>query len=79
MRFHRVSYFFAKNKILELTRNFSPLKSVTRGTSLSDSETDSDVLFESRSKSNGILRSNGSLKNGQSKYSVTRLGRRIKT
>lgn len=51
----------------------------TRGTSLSDSETDSDVLFESRSKSNGILRSNGAVKNGQTKYSVTRLGRRIKT
>ncbi|XP_037047576.1 dyslexia-associated protein KIAA0319-like protein [Bradysia coprophila] len=55
------------------------IPSLTRGTSLSDSETDSDVLFESRSKSNGILRSNGSVKNGQSKYSVTRLGRRIKT
>lgn len=65
--------------IKKLKINFVHLNLVTRGTSLSDSETDSDVLFESRSKSNGILRSNGSLKNGQSKYSVTRLGRRIKT
>lgn len=48
------------------------------GTTISDSETDSDVLFESRTKQNGILRSsNGDAKNGGHK--VTRMGRRIKT
>uniref|UniRef100_A0A182P486 MANSC domain-containing protein n=1 Tax=Anopheles epiroticus TaxID=199890 RepID=A0A182P486_9DIPT len=59
------------------------------GTTISDSETDSDVLFESRSRQNGLLpgRSgngglpNGELRNGSTghpKYGVTRLGRRIK-
>uniref|UniRef100_A0A182WFF8 MANSC domain-containing protein n=1 Tax=Anopheles minimus TaxID=112268 RepID=A0A182WFF8_9DIPT len=59
------------------------------GTTISDSETDSDVLFESRSRQNGLLpgRSgngglpNGELRNGAGghpKYGVTRLGRRIK-
>ncbi|KFB46235.1 AGAP008639-PA-like protein [Anopheles sinensis] len=62
------------------------------GTTVSDTETDSDVLFESRSRHNGLLpgRSgngaipNGELRNGSSsggghpKYGVTRLGRRIK-
>uniref|UniRef100_A0A182QFI0 MANSC domain-containing protein n=1 Tax=Anopheles farauti TaxID=69004 RepID=A0A182QFI0_9DIPT len=59
------------------------------GTTISDSETDSDVLFESRSRQNGLLpgRSgnggvpNGELRNGgggHPKYGVTRLGRRIK-
>ncbi|XP_075153947.1 dyslexia-associated protein KIAA0319-like protein [Haematobia irritans] len=52
-------------------------------TSLTDSETDSDVLFESRSKSNGILRLNGTSKNRQnghdrSKYSGKN-GRKVKT
>uniref|UniRef100_A0A1A9WUV5 MANSC domain-containing protein n=1 Tax=Glossina brevipalpis TaxID=37001 RepID=A0A1A9WUV5_9MUSC len=53
-------------------------------TSLSDSDTDSDVLFESRSKSNGILRINGNLKSNKqngldrSKNS-SRHGRKVKT
>ncbi|XP_055539334.1 dyslexia-associated protein KIAA0319-like protein [Wyeomyia smithii] len=55
------------------------------GTALSDSETDSDVLFESRSKHNGVPGRvpsglpNGEVRNGHAKYSTTRLGRRIKT
>ncbi|XP_053692975.1 dyslexia-associated protein KIAA0319-like protein [Sabethes cyaneus] len=55
------------------------------GTALSDSETDSDVLFESRSKHNGVPGRvtsglpNGDVRNGHAKYSTTRLGRRIKT
>ncbi|XP_073820861.1 dyslexia-associated protein KIAA0319-like protein [Musca autumnalis] len=52
-------------------------------TSLTDSETDSDVLFESRSKSNGILRLNGVSKNkhnghDRSKY-PGKHGRKVKT
>ncbi|XP_058449707.1 dyslexia-associated protein KIAA0319-like protein [Malaya genurostris] len=53
-------------------------------TALSDSETDSDVLFESRSKQNGLPGrsggglANGDVRNGHAKYSTTRLGRRIK-
>ncbi|CAD7078937.1 unnamed protein product [Hermetia illucens] len=55
------------------------IPSFTRNTSLTDSETDSDVVFENRTKStNGVLRSNGVSKNGP-KFSTTRLGRRIKT
>lgn len=52
--------------------------SVARANTLSDSETDSDVLFESKTKLNGILRTNGTSKNGIPKYATTRLGRRIK-
>uniref|UniRef100_A0A1Q3FBJ4 Putative serine-type protease inhibitor n=2 Tax=Culex tarsalis TaxID=7177 RepID=A0A1Q3FBJ4_CULTA len=58
------------------------------GTALSESETDSDVLFESRSKQpNGLVHGtgrsgsslpNGETRNGHTKYSTTRLGRRIK-
>ncbi|XP_053672289.1 dyslexia-associated protein KIAA0319-like protein [Anopheles nili] len=59
------------------------------GTTISDSETDSDVLFESRSRQNGVIpgrSGNGGLPNGElrngggghPKYGVTRLGRRIK-
>ncbi|EDS37586.1 serine-type protease inhibitor [Culex quinquefasciatus] len=58
------------------------------GTAMSDSETDSDVLFESRSKQpNGLVHGtgrsgsallNGDTRNGHTKYSTTRLGRRIK-
>uniref|UniRef100_A0A8D8HIY1 Dyslexia-associated protein KIAA0319-like protein n=1 Tax=Culex pipiens TaxID=7175 RepID=A0A8D8HIY1_CULPI len=58
------------------------------GTAISDSETDSDVLFESRSKQpNGLVHGtgrsgsalpNGDTRNGHTKYSTTRLGRRIK-
>ncbi|XP_021701542.1 dyslexia-associated protein KIAA0319-like protein [Aedes aegypti] len=61
------------------------LPSFTRtGTTMSDSETDSDVLFESRSKQNGIppgrvKLANGDVRNGHAKYNTTRLGRRIKT
>ncbi|XP_055595253.1 dyslexia-associated protein KIAA0319-like protein [Uranotaenia lowii] len=62
-------------------------------TTLSDSETDSDVLFESRSKPNGFPAGrpgsgasgsvaglvNGDVnRNGHTKYNTTRLGRRIK-
>lgn len=55
------------------------ISTVNRGTSLSESETDSDVLFESQSNSNGKQRlKNGSAKNGQKLYATTRLGRRIK-
>lgn len=54
-----------------------------RTTSLTDSETDSDVLFESRSKSNGILRLNGVAKNKnncqeRNKYQGKH-GRKVKT
>lgn len=43
---------------------------------MSDSDTDSDILFESRTKPNGILRNGAtSARNGK----TTRLGRRIKT
>lgn len=52
-----------------------------RTTSLTDSETDSDVVFETRSKPNGILRSNGTPRtnNHTSKYATTKIGRKIKT
>lgn len=52
-----------------------------RTTSLTDSETDSDVVFETRSKPNGILRSNGAPRNNShtSKYATTKIGRKIKT
>jgi len=49
------------------------------GGTLSDSETEDDVLFESRIKHNGILKNNGDVRNGAPKYTTTRLGRRIKT
>ncbi|XP_030570420.1 dyslexia-associated protein KIAA0319-like protein [Drosophila novamexicana] len=60
----------------------------SRNTSLTESETDSDVLFETRSKSNGIGKrkanhssSHGSGSGGRegNKYAVTKLGRKIKT
>ncbi|XP_053957907.1 dyslexia-associated protein KIAA0319-like protein [Anastrepha ludens] len=56
-----------------------------RTTTLSDSETDSDVLFETRTKPNGILRSSNAAKHnkhnshGQNKYAITKLGRKVKT
>uniref|UniRef100_A0A6B2EFS6 Putative serine-type protease inhibitor n=1 Tax=Phlebotomus kandelakii TaxID=1109342 RepID=A0A6B2EFS6_9DIPT len=50
-----------------------------RGTVLSETDTDSDVLFETRSKQNGSVRLNGDARNSANKYSVTRLGRRVKT
>uniref|UniRef100_A0A0A1WK70 Dyslexia-associated protein KIAA0319-like protein n=1 Tax=Zeugodacus cucurbitae TaxID=28588 RepID=A0A0A1WK70_ZEUCU len=58
-----------------------------RTTSLSDSETDSDVLFETRTKPhNGILRSGHTAKHskhnsshGHNKYALTKLGRKVKT
>lgn len=46
--------------------------------SMTESDTDSDVLFENKNKSNGIHRGNGTVKNGHKNYAVTRLGRRIK-
>ncbi|ALC43405.1 CG7565 [Drosophila busckii] len=62
----------------------------SRNTSLTESETDSDVLFETRSKSNGIGKhksrtgagtgagsSSSSMRDGH-KYAVTKLGRKIK-
>lgn len=59
---------------------YIPTNAVTRGTSMSDSDTDSDVVFENRTKPNGILRSNGTTKNSsKQKFYVPRLGRRIKT
>ncbi|KAI8125977.1 hypothetical protein FF38_10153 [Lucilia cuprina] len=55
----------------------------SRATSLTDSETDSDVLFESRSKSNGSLRLNGTSKtkhNGHDRAKYPgKHGRKIKT
>ncbi|XP_023176257.2 dyslexia-associated protein KIAA0319-like protein [Drosophila hydei] len=61
----------------------------SRNTSLTESETDSDVLFETRSKSNGIGKRNkahhsssqgsGSGSREGNKYAVTKLGRKIKT
>ncbi|KAL9928695.1 dyslexia-associated protein KIAA0319-like protein [Glossina fuscipes fuscipes] len=55
-----------------------------RTNSLSDSDTDSDVLFESRSKSNGILRINGSLKSNKANgldrsKNSSRHARKVKT
>ncbi|XP_067623468.1 dyslexia-associated protein KIAA0319-like protein [Eurosta solidaginis] len=57
-----------------------------RTTSLSDSETDSDVLFETRTKPNGILRSNNATKHNKhnshgkhAKYAINKLGRKVKT
>uniref|UniRef100_A0A1B0CQZ9 Serine-type protease inhibitor n=1 Tax=Lutzomyia longipalpis TaxID=7200 RepID=A0A1B0CQZ9_LUTLO len=50
-----------------------------RGTVLSETDTDSDVLFETRSKQNGSARLNGDARNAANKYAVTRLGRRVKT
>ncbi|XP_036328233.1 dyslexia-associated protein KIAA0319-like protein [Rhagoletis pomonella] len=56
-----------------------------RTTSLSDSETDSDVLFETRTKPNGILRSSNAAKHSKhhghapNKYAITKLGRKVKT
>ncbi|CAD6999550.1 dyslexia-associated protein KIAA0319-like protein [Ceratitis capitata] len=54
-----------------------------RTTSLSDSETDSDVLFETRTKPNGILRNTAKNtkhnSHGQNKYTITKLGRKVKT
>uniref|UniRef100_A0A1L8D917 Putative serine-type protease inhibitor n=1 Tax=Nyssomyia neivai TaxID=330878 RepID=A0A1L8D917_9DIPT len=50
-----------------------------RGTVLSETDTDSDVLFETRSKQNGSARLNGDARNAGNKYAVTRLGRRVKT
>ena len=47
------------------------------GTTMSDSETDSDVLFESRKQNGTSKLVNGDARNGH-KYSMTRLGRRIK-
>uniref|UniRef100_A0A2M4ABB6 Putative serine-type protease inhibitor n=1 Tax=Anopheles triannulatus TaxID=58253 RepID=A0A2M4ABB6_9DIPT len=75
-----------------LQTNDEELPSFNRaGANNSDTETDSDVLFESRSqRHNGLLPvgrnggiANGELRNGGSgaghpKYGVTRLGRRIK-
>lgn len=53
--------------------------SVNRSMDMSESDTDSDVLFENQSKPNGILRNNGLTKNGRKNYyATTRLGRRIK-
>lgn len=61
----------------------------SRNTSLTESETDSDVLFETRSKSNGIGKHKGHHSNSHgsgsstgrdgNKYAVTKLGRKIKT
>lgn len=45
---------------------------------MTESDTDSDVLFENQNKSNGVHRSNGAVKNGHKTYATTRLGRRIK-
>lgn len=58
----------------------------SRNTSLTESETDSDVLFETRSKSNGIAKhkghhnssSQGSSGREGNKYAITKLGRKIK-
>uniref|UniRef100_A0A336KZH6 CSON002553 protein n=1 Tax=Culicoides sonorensis TaxID=179676 RepID=A0A336KZH6_CULSO len=43
-----------------------------------ESDTESDILFETRSR-NGILKANGDTNKSNGKYSMTRLGRRIKT
>ncbi|EDW69797.2 dyslexia-associated protein KIAA0319-like protein [Drosophila virilis] len=60
----------------------------SRNTSLTESETDSDVLFETRSKSNGIgkrkanhssSQGSGSAGREGNKYAATKLGRKIKT
>lgn len=51
---------------------------VNRAVSMTESDTDSDVLFENQNKSNGIHRPNGTVKNGHKNYATTRLGRRIK-
>jgi len=70
--------------------NFVTFKD-SRNTSLTESETDSDVLFETRSKSNGIGKhkghqssshgSSGSSagRDGNNKYANSKLGRKIKT
>ncbi|XP_055375563.1 dyslexia-associated protein KIAA0319-like protein isoform X2 [Condylostylus longicornis] len=67
-----------KQKYAPLVTQEDELPSYHRGTSLTDSETDSDVLFESNSKQNGNLRQNGANRSS-SRYSKTRLGRKIKT
>lgn len=66
--------------------NFATLSRVdSRNTSLTESETDSDVLFETRSKSNGIGKHKGHHSSSQgsgregNKYALTKLGRKIKT
>lgn len=71
-------YFFLPSfRIGLLYFNKFYLVTVTRSTpTLSDSETDSDIVFESHTKPNGILR-NGSSSSRNGK--TTRLGRRIKT
>lgn len=75
---HHVSYFKIIKKYSKINYIFSIDVRGGGGTTISDSETDSDVLFESRTKQNGILRnSNKDAKNGG--HNVTRLGRRIKT
>lgn len=75
---HHVSYFQISVKKYFKINYFQKDVRGGGGTTISDSETDSDVLFESRSKQNGILRtSNKDAKNGS--HNVTRLGRRIKT
>lgn len=52
----------------------------SRTSSLTDSETDSDVLFENRSKQNTILRFNGnSASKKHGKYGNNKLSRKIKT
>lgn len=79
MTFHHVSVLFMKPILKYIDKLSACSLLVTRNTSLTDSETDSDVVFENRTKStNGVLRSNGVSKNGP-KFSTTRLGRRIKT
>lgn len=60
----------------------------SRNTSLTESETDSDVLFETRTKSNGLGKhkshhhgsSGGSGSSGREghKYSMQKMGRKIK-
>lgn len=84
MKRHRnVSFvlIFSLKKLFKFLLLFSLL--VCRTTSLSDSETDSDVLFETRTKPNGILRNTAKNtkhnSHGQNKYTITKLGRKVKT
>lgn len=86
MKFRHVSQFeLKKSSIMKRRNNRSKWKNLylfsvhrTASSLTETDDTDSDVLFESQSKSNGVNRGNGLIKNGHKHYATTRLGRRIK-
>lgn len=72
--FTRFHFELVDNKVFQTIHFYL---SVNRAVSLSESDTDSDVLFENQHKPNGVHRNNGIIKNCHKTYTTTRLGRRI--